>query len=815
MESKSKNILQKIIQIILVLILFLSTILIGLPQENNISIINILIAIAAILSIINNRKEKHLKITITDIFLTLLAISACIPLILNNYVSLNNTVNYILRYTSVFLIYFTIRKEAENNSKLENCIINTIIASAIFLILCGIELMTTKYLEPIVESIIGPSRIFTYEIRMSSLITYPNAFAIYMSMVLFLVLGKLEQSKNNKLNTFYLATIMWLFIGIISSESRLTFACLAVVLLLYLIINKNNLYNNLKNLIINGILAIIFTAIYFKLISLGLYLAIWGLVVLYTIISAIINYFQQKMPEIKLKINLKIILISLFAIIILVVLLLNIKADLVLFKGQNAQNTIRKTVCKIDNTKDYTFKLEIEAKSDIKDNFTISIIEQDEKYTDINETSITLDNFTGTKEIKITPLEETKYSRIYFKSKENNKNTELRIKALYVNDKEIIINYKFLPSDLITKIFSSGLTSNNIVERVGFLKSAIIGGIDNNLLGIGGGGWQYIHAKYQDYNSLITEVHSYIGQIFVELGLIGFVSYLGIIISLIVKCIKFIKTKNKELVGIMCAILVLILHSILDFEMSYFLIMLVVYILIAILTTKINDNSKFNINKIAVIICATIIIAPNIIINSNALYSRAYFEPKIINTSTSFTEKINLQAANVKLNPYNLKYQTTYIKSWQIYRTSLQDISAEDNINFIITTNNLIEKLYKNEPLYQDTEIFNIFKVNTIQLIKNGDTENCERYIKLIYEIYTNIGVTNKYRAFLLIQQLNELSEFTYQLNELNENEWADKFEILKNQKTKTIIEQIKQYKKCNITKQESEDYLRMLNYEE
>ena len=93
MESKSKNILQKIIQIILVLILFLSTILIGLPQENNISIINILIAIAAILSIINNRKEKHLKITITDIFLTLLAISACIPLILNNYVSLNNTVN--------------------------------------------------------------------------------------------------------------------------------------------------------------------------------------------------------------------------------------------------------------------------------------------------------------------------------------------------------------------------------------------------------------------------------------------------------------------------------------------------------------------------------------------------------------------------------------------------------------------------------------------------------------------------------------------------------------------------------------------------
>ena len=64
--KKDKNVLQKIIQIILILILVLSTILIGLPQENNISIINILIAITAILSIINNRKNKYFPITITD-----------------------------------------------------------------------------------------------------------------------------------------------------------------------------------------------------------------------------------------------------------------------------------------------------------------------------------------------------------------------------------------------------------------------------------------------------------------------------------------------------------------------------------------------------------------------------------------------------------------------------------------------------------------------------------------------------------------------------------------------------------------------------
>lgn len=675
--------------------------------------------------------------------------------------------------------------------------------------------MTTKMLEPIVETIIGQSHIYTYEIRMSSLIMYANAFAIYMSIILFLTLDKLQENKTKKINTFYLVTIMWLFIGIISSESRLTFGCLAVVILIYLIINKNDLYNNLKNIIINGILAVIFTAIYFKLINLGMYLAIWILVVLFTILSIILNYLQQKLPQIKIKLNIKVILIIVSLIIVLVIILLNIKSDLILFKGENASNIVRKTLCKIDNKKDYTFKLEIEDKSEIEDNFTISIIEQDKLYNDTKETSIVVDNFSGTKEIIITPLEDTVYSRIYFKSKENTENTELRIKAVYVNDKEVIINYKFLPSELVSKIFTSGVLSRNLEERLIFLKCAIIGGIDNNLLGIGGGGWQYIHSKYQDYNSSITEIHSYIGQLFVEFGGLGLIAYLGIVISLIIKCIKHIKNNGKKITGLMCAILVVVLHSILDFEMSYFLVMLITYMLIAILTSKIENSNKIKINNKIIILIAIIILLPNIIINSKALYSKVYGEPKMLQTTTSATQKLNLQATNVRLNPYNKKYLKTYIKSWQIYRTSIKEIGEKDNIEFIIQTNNLIEKLYKNEPYYLDREISEMLKSNTIMLLKSQEKDNSERYLKLLLKIYSNIGITNRYKVMSIIQQLNSMNDLIQKLKDINNQEWENKFEKLMNEKIELAKTQIEEYEKCGITKKESKEYLQMININE
>lgn len=804
--------MQKIISIMLVLILCTSTLLIGIPQGDNTYIVNILIAITAILSIINNRKRKNIKINIEDIFLIIIVIASVIPIVFNKCVSLNNSVEYALRYISVSIMYFIIRTEARNNNKIINCIINTIIITAIFLIICGIDLMTTKKIEYITNVIIGESRIFTYEIRMGSLFMYPNAFAAYISISIFLVLSQIGEKRNSLQNTAYLVTLMWMFVGVISSESRLVLICLGVVMILYLTINKNNILNNIKNIGINGILAIIFTGIYFKLISLGMFGTIWGLVLVFTLISIIANYILQKIPEKIFQINIKIILIAILAFIAIIIILLNIKSDLVIFKGENAANVVRKQICRTLGERDYSLKLDIEAKSNIENNFAIIVVEKDKMYNEIKETPITIDNFIGTKEININLQEDTVEISIYFKSKESNQNTELRIKSLYVNGKEIILNYKFLPTTIVNKILNSSVNNRNFLERVYFLKSAIVGAIDNNFIGIGGGGWQYIHSKYQEYNSLITEVHSYIGQLIIELGAIGIIAYLGIVILVIYRSMKYIRKQGKEISGLFCAILIIVLHSILDFEMSYFLIMLVTYSLIAILFSKTKGNSKLQINYKIVIIFASIILFSHTQINSQALYSQIYAEPQMLQSTSGYTEKLNLQAINVRINPYNLKYLKTYIKSWQIYRTSIKEIDKEDDKAFIIKTNNLIEKLYKNEPYYLNIEILELLKNNTIQLIKYDEKENTERYLELLLKIYNNIGITNKYRVMSIMNQLNSISTLTEQLKNLNKFEGASKFEELTNEKIETIKKQVQEYKKCAITLEESQRYLRELN---
>lgn len=796
--------MQKIISIMLVLCLACSTILIGIPTSDNISIVNILIAVTAILSIIHNRK-RTIKITISDIFLTLLVISSIIPLITKTCISYNSTVNYILRYISIFLIYFTIKQECEQNNKIINYITNTIIISAMFFIICGIDLMSTKYLENLLHIIVGESNISTSEIRMSSIFMYANAFAAFIGMAIFLILGKLKA--QNKTNLCFSTILMWCFVGIIASESRLLLGCLAIVLLLYLILNKNQVHNILKFIIMNGIIAIVVTSILFKLISLGMFWQIWLMCAVFTLVTIGINYFINKIELQNKKINIKTIIFILMFIIIIIVGLLNIKEELILFKGDKATNLVRKQIGSVSANKQYTFEIDLEAKSDIPDNFKIIIIEKNKFLDEIKENSIVFDNYTGTKKINVNLAEDTTNLSIYFKSKQNTDNTELKIKSLLVNGKEIIIHYKFLPDELVKKLLNLGSNMSNLYERLEFGRNAIVAAIDNHLLGVGGGGWKYIHRAYSNYDSPANEVHSYIAQIIVEFGIIGIIAYIGLITTLIKNCIKNIN-KNNEII---CAVLLIILHSILDFEMSYFLIMLVTYSLIAILTNQSEEKSVLQISNKFYIPIAILIITSINLINANAAFSKYYVQEEIKNTKSYYT-KLELQELNVKLNPYNLEYQKTQALTWQIYRTSIDNIKKEDNIRFIKKINDNIETIFKKEIHYYDIELLNILTSNTIQLLKYDEKEIARKYINLLWELNQEIGSNSKYQANMILKQMEQLKELIIQLQKSNYVEFINGYEELANQKYQLIMEQVQDYTKCRITQNESAMYIETIN---
>ena len=140
---------------IIFLIILISTVLVGNPLVKNDNIINIIVGISGIYLIIKNKKEKKKILTNKAIkAMLMLLVTSALPLIFNNYISLNGAVNYIFRYVSVFIIYIlindTLKENKENFSKIKDIII----VSGVIFIIFGIDLLTTNITYDFVKKII-------------------------------------------------------------------------------------------------------------------------------------------------------------------------------------------------------------------------------------------------------------------------------------------------------------------------------------------------------------------------------------------------------------------------------------------------------------------------------------------------------------------------------------------------------------------------------------------------------------------------------------------------------------------------------------
>ena len=68
-----------------------------------------------------------------------------------------------------------------------------------------------------------------------------------------------------------------------------------------------------------------------------------------------------------------------------------------------------------------------------------------------------------------------------------------------INDKEFVLNYRFLPTDIINKLKYMKLSQKSVWERWAFLKDGVKIVLQNNLVGLGGDCWQYKQFEVQPY----------------------------------------------------------------------------------------------------------------------------------------------------------------------------------------------------------------------------------------------------------------------------------------------------------------------------
>ncbi|KNZ68197.1 O-antigen polymerase [Thermincola ferriacetica] len=132
-------------------------------------------------------------------------------------------------------------------------------------------------------------------------------------------------------------------------------------------------------------------------------------------------------------------------------------------------------------------------------------------------------------------------------------------------------------------------SSRNLIEREYFYKDALKIVSDYPLLGVGGGGWESIYHKYQSYWYLTRHVHNYYLQTIVETGVVGLAGVLILFAGLAAATYRTINVKELSegyyllFWSLVCILLPLLIHNVIDVNMAFGSIALTFWTLIAFL----------------------------------------------------------------------------------------------------------------------------------------------------------------------------------------------------------------------------------------
>ena len=252
--------IDKIGYIVIIVTIILLNIFIGSNIKDPIWIIQAIVSIFTLIYIITKKIQKEKNIIIKgkiDIAVLIFMISTIIPYITKNYVSLEGTINFILKYWSVYGFYILTRNIITEENKI-NTIKNTLIIASIIPIIIGYDKLTINILEPMLDYI---NSVKITDVRMISTFGYANTFAAYLGLTTSLAIGQFIKSDKKK-KILYGIYIIISSITIMLTQSKFVLALLAFIILLFII--KGIIDKKIsKKWIIAGIVAIVIFAVYF------------------------------------------------------------------------------------------------------------------------------------------------------------------------------------------------------------------------------------------------------------------------------------------------------------------------------------------------------------------------------------------------------------------------------------------------------------------------------------------------------------------------------------------------------------------------
>lgn len=774
--------------------LLISTFLIQ-PLNKDINIMAVILEIVAVVYLLTRLfKKEKLNISVIDYLVILLGISSILPIIFKTNISMENSVKYLIKYMTVVSIYLVIKQLSYEDKKISKGINNVILISSVILLIIGLDKMTNGFFDKLVGRFIFVAKSNLIDIRMESSFMYANTFAAYMGVAFIISLGSylVAETKNNK--CIYGTIECLTLIGIILSSSRILILVLAIIMLLYLILNRNRFKEIIMTAGINGIIAMCYSALFMKLIIRNNFLLIWLGLAITIFIAVIINMNSDKIVKIKNRYFIAIIAtIALFCIVGVLW-----KDELVLFKSTSSDKDVIKQIGKVEGNRTYDFKIELEASTNIDNNYSITIQEKNKYFEIIKETPIKINRDETIKEFEFKMAESTTELFIKFSCNNIVDGDYLKISKLYIDGKEEVLNYKYLPADIVNKFLKLEFNTKSVWERFNFYEDAIKEFQNHWLIGIGGGAWEYIHPYIRSSFYQVTEVHSYPVQLLLENGLIGFLAYSAIVLILIYKFWRC-KGKNLEINSIFCAILMVILHSIFDFNFSHFFFMIVFFIYVAVLDNKITRIDKKIYCTHVITIVLLVILAFSMYMNIEKISAKYIIKPHMAKVS-GIGNKINLQYQCIRYNPSSIDYKVGLIQQLQIYKKYVaKDQDKKDALS--METIEVIENLYQDEKLFDNLVVLEILKNNSIELIQHGKQEG-KKGLELLYNKLYSMENSYKYDMSKEVEKNKIIVDIVNELNKINNDKKTEFYDLAMKQ-IDISINRFNDYEACRSTNEE------------
>ncbi len=254
----------------------------------------LLIIIYAIIRIVKKEPIKIIQNKL-DIAILILIISTTIPLIFNTYVSLSETLQVILQYIYIYMLYILSREMAKEHKNFFKTITNLLIILTTVIIIIGIDGISSNYFANMLE-ILGKGNFVNGENRLISVFGYPNTLAAYISSILFLNINIFLKQTKREIKAIN-KTITFIFLlGILLTYSKAIFVLLPISLILYIYLlkDKKQRIEVIQNIIIESIISVLFLMVFDKLLNVQNYILMWITLAVFVFTNYLINLIIEK-----------------------------------------------------------------------------------------------------------------------------------------------------------------------------------------------------------------------------------------------------------------------------------------------------------------------------------------------------------------------------------------------------------------------------------------------------------------------------------------------------------------------------------------